>query len=537
MLKPPDLLHLEPQLEIDRQLVEELLEMAFLGRDSGADLDAALAGADAAGWHPEFFVEDLFLRELLERAFPVVAAGRRYPSHREFLIGVLARPPRSPEAIAFRQRIVRELEEDDELAGAFESLYVSLYELFDRLRLPGQVARLDINTYRLELLKHAKEVIDAMAASFTDASSGVSRLHDAGLAMQQSQEYRLLAAMVDWEENMATLSVDIGVGAAGRITRLEVDEIRENVDNLFYLGPWKRIKQRLSFLMRGYRWDSGSVLARLVHQVFLKLTPALTPLVQLLGHMEVYLANRAFRRIAAEHGLEVSLARIEPAAPVALAELFNPLLLRQERPPVPCDLPPRAATSITLLTGPNSGGKTRLLQAVGLAQLLGQNGLYAPARRAELPCVEGVFVSLIERETAAHSEGRLGRELLRIRRMFESIEVPSLVILDELCSGTNPSEGIEVFALVLELLAKVEPLAFISTHFLDYARELEGRPPVDGLEFLQVEVDTMQRSTYQFVPGVATTSLAAVMAERLGVTHDELAARIERRLSRDEREV
>lgn len=531
MLKPPDLLNLEPRLEVDRQLVEELLEMAFLGRDSGPELDAALIGAEPGGWHAEFFAQDLFLRELVDTIYPIELEGRSYSVHREYLIRVLAHPPLRREAIEFRQQIVRELEKDPELRLRFEQLYVELRQLLERLRLPGQSARLDINTYRLEVLEHAKRVIDAMANGFGGATSGLKRLAESGEAILQSTEYGLLEAMVDWERRMATLRVGLDVGAAGRITRVEVEDLRENEGNLFYRGPWKRLQQRLSFLLRGYKWDSGSVLSRLVHQVFLKLRPALTPLVQLVGQMEVYLANRSFRRFAEANGLELTLARFDTDAPVLFEQLFNPLLLRSAHPPVPCDLEPREVASVTLLTGPNSGGKTRLLQAVGLAQLLGQNGLYVAARRAELAGVRGIYVSLVEQETAAHSEGRLGRELLRIRRMFESIEVPSLIILDELCSGTNPSEGIEVFSLVLELLERVSPLAFISTHFLDHVRDLEREPPIEGLRFLQVEVDEAQRSTYQFVPGVADTSLAALMAKRLGVTHEELAAIIERRLA------
>ena len=531
MLTPPDLLHLEPRLDIDRELVEELLEMAFLGRDSGPELDAALASGTSGGWRPEFFARDLFLRELVGTIFSVSVRGRSYSTHRDFLVRVLSSPPRSREAIAYRQEIVRELEENDEIRRRFEDLYVSLRDLLERLRLPGQSARLDINTYRLEVLEHAKRVVDTMASGFTGATSALARLSEAGEAIRASPEYGLLAAMVDWEQRMATLRVGLDVGAAGRITRVEVEDLRENEGNLFYSGPWKRLRQRLSFLVRGYKWDSASVLSRLIHQVFLKLRPSLTPLVQLVGQMEIYLANRGFRRLAEENGLAVTLASFDPAAPVAFASLFNPLLLGEGSPPVPCDLGARPADSVTLLTGPNSGGKTRLLQAVGLAQVLGQNGLYVAARRAELAPMQGIYVSLVEQETAGQSEGRLGRELLRIRRMFESIDVPSLVVLDELCSGTNPSEGIEVFSLVLELLDRVSPFALISTHFLDHARELERRPPITGLEFLQVEVDEAQRSTYQFVPGVAETSLAALMAKRLGVTQEELAATIERRLA------
>lgn len=531
MLTIPDLLNLEPRLGIDRQLVSELLEMAFLGKDSGAELNAALGATELDDpWKHEFFADDLFLRELVDSCFPVVVRGKSYAPHKSFLARVVGRPPQDILSVRFRQEIVRELERDGEIRAAFESLYESLYELLNRLRMPGQVARLDINTYRLEVLKHCKQIIDAMVSGFETASSGIRRLHEVGVEIQQSPEYQLLANLVDYEKRMATIRVGVNVGAAGKITDLELEEIRENVDNLFYVGPWRRVRQRLSFLVRGYKWDSGSVLSRLVHQVFLKLTPSLTPLVQLLGHLEFYLANRCFQGVAAEAGLPVTLARFQEAEPVEMHGLYNPLLLHQEAPPVPCDLAARDQFSITLVTGPNSGGKTRLLQAIGLAQLLGQGGLYVAAARVNLLPVRGLFVSLIQQETADQSEGRLGRELLRIRTMFDGIRPPALVILDELCSGTNPSEGIEVFSLVLSLLERLGPLAFISTHFLDYARELERETPIEGLEFLQVEVDSDQKSTYQFVAGVAETSLAAVMARRLGVTYEELAEVIDRRL-------
>jgi len=229
-------------------------------------------------------------------------------------------------------------------------------------------------------------------------------------------------------------------------------------------------------------------------------------------------------------GLGACLARFDGGG-LELDGLYNPLLLRQPRPPVPCSLRTRSAQAVVLVTGPNSGGKTRLLQALGLAQLLGQSGLYTPAERACLRPVRGMFASLLEREAVDQTEGHLGQELRRLRVMFEAMETPSMVVFDELCAGTNPSEAIEVFTHVLRLLEALRPLGFVTTHFLDFARDLAARPPVRGLEFLQVEVDAAQRSTYQFVPGVAATSLAAVMAQRLGVTFEELSAAI--RLRRD----
>ena len=108
----------------------------------------------------------------------------------------------------------------------------------------------------------------------------------------------------------------------------------------------------------------------------------------------------------------------------------------------------------------------------------------------------------------------------------------ALVILDELCSGTNPSEGEEIFELVVQMLSRLAPQAFITTHFLTFAARLDRERKIPELRFLQVELGKEQRPTYQFVPGVAQTSLAGHAAARLGVTRDELLGLIDRNSAR-----
>jgi DNA mismatch repair protein MutS2 len=133
-----------------------------------------------------------------------------------------------------------------------------------------------------------------------------------------------------------------------------------------------------------------------------------------------------------------------------------------------------------------------------------------------------LFVSLIEESRADQPEGQLGMELLRIRRLFEELRMGSLVLLDELCSGTNPSEGEEIAQLVLSLLPEMRARAFVTTHLLSFAARLAAEKPIPGLEFAQVALDASERPTYGFTSGVAKTSLARRTAARLGVTKDEL---------------
>jgi DNA mismatch repair protein MutS2 len=154
--------------------------------------------------------------------------------------------------------------------------------------------------------------------------------------------------------------------------------------------------------------------------------------------------------------------------------------------------------------------------------LLGQSGFFVPAAHAELRWCNGLFASLIEHVQIDPAEGRLGTELLRIRHAFERLRVGSMVVMDELCSGTNPSEGESLMQLVLDALCELGPQAFITTHFLEFAARLASSP--QHHRFLQAELDAHERPTYGFIDGVAPTSLAHRVAERLGVTRESLAA-------------
>ena len=361
-----------------------------------------------------------------------------------------------------------------------------------------------------------------------------------GAAVRAGEAYRSLADLLDFDDDLATVHVKLRVGADGRIRDFAVLEVRENEKNAFVTPPLRRWLVRAELFARGYSFSEGEVMARLLDAVFEGLQGELAKLVQLLGDMEVYLGALGFADMASAAGLEVCLPELatsrsdDPrAAERALLGLFNPLLLAAGARVVPCDLVTDRADTTVLITGPNSGGKTRVLQSLGIAQLLAQSGLVVPARAARLSAVPGLVVSLIQETTADQSEGRLGTELVRIRTLFEELRPASMVVLDELCSGTNPSEGEEIFELVVSVLTRLRPQGFVTTHFLTFAARLEHEGTIDDLRFVQVELDAEQRPTYQFVPGVARTSLARRAASRLGVTREELVALADESTRRD----
>lgn len=381
------------------------------------------------------------------------------------------------------------------------------------------------------ILEQFSNIIEA-AAEFQGASSELNRLAHYCADVRSSEGYQSLLALLSYDGKMATLDFRVQIGADGRVRHLELCKVEEATENPFVLSPLRRWGAQLELLARGFRFSNGEVMARLLDAVFEGVRPFFVTLVQLLGDVEFYLGALRFRDRAEAAGLSVCLPEFCSAdSPRILENLFNPLLLGAGVKPVPCHLQTDRHDTTLLVTGPNSGGKTRLLQAIGYTQLLAQGGLFVPASRALLFPSEGLVVSLIQETSADQAEGRLGMELLRIRQLFERLPAGATVILDELCSGTNPSEGEEIFELVVRMLARLRPQAFITTHFLEFAERLDQQKRIEGLRFVQVELGEHQEPTYQFVPGVARTSLANHAAARLGVTGEQLLGLIEQRLA------
>jgi len=536
----PDLLDPRITKGPDRARLLDLLDLAFLGRASAGETDGALDDLPVGDrhWDSVHFADDLFLSALVRNVFSLEIQGVTVPMHRRFLERVLANPPVDTEHIRYRQAILLELEERPALAAATERLARRIFDLLALLRASRDDARLEPVQFRLDVLRAFRRVIIQMTEGFASAGSGLHRLHDVGVEIRGSHAFARMEALLDHDESMAHLDLEIVIGANGRLRHMEIRKLVEARRNPFFRRPIRRWWDRLRVMYHRYGLGADELVDRLVMGVYQDVAPAMATIVQTLCHLEVYLAARTMAAESRARGLLVCLPEIENGTNLEFEGLFNPLLLAITDRPIPSDLQMDITAPVTLVTGPNSGGKTRLLQAIGIAQVLGQSGLYAPCRGARMPVVAGLFASIIEVDRADQEEGRLGSEMVRLRMLFEHAPPNSLVLLDELCSGTNPSEAVEIIDLVLRMLHRIDSVAFVTTHFLDFAQKLESESALESLRFLQAEFDPDDGPTYRFIPGVASTSLAVGTAHRLGVTFEELEKKIARRAleNRDEGE-
>ncbi len=523
----PDLLNAAPSANVDAEGLLEAFEFAFAAGDDGGAWDRALARAPIASstWDPAHFAADLFLEDFVALCLVPTIDGFRVPVDQAQLLRLFTHPPANRASVDLRRAILAELEARPAARSAVEALYLRLFELREMFRGAGIVVRGDLAERRLEIVKKLASVFDALTApALAEAESPLRRAYEFGSAARETAAFGRLRELAEYDERRAHADLRVRLGADGRIRAFEVMGVEENLENRYHRPVLARWWSRLWLLLRGYRLHEGEIAERWLDAVFEGVLPYLPPLVQLMGDLEFHLAALSFRDRCAALGLPVCFPELVDEGETTAHGLFNPLLFAQGVVPVPCALERPPGARITLVTGPNSGGKTRLLQARGILQLCAEVGCFVPAERARVRRASGLFASLNEEASVGQREGRLGMELLRIRTLFERAEPGYLIVVDELCSGTNPSEGEEMFRLVLELLPGFEPEAYISTHFLKFAASLEPEAEALGLAFLQVQLDGELRPTFAFAPGVAQTSLAHRTAARLGVTREELMA-------------
>jgi DNA mismatch repair protein MutS2 len=196
----------------------------------------------------------------------------------------------------------------------------------------------------------------------------------------------------------------------------------------------------------------------------------------------------------------------------------HPMLER----PVPVDILLDPPNRVLLVTGPNTGGKTVALKTAGLFALMAQAGLHVPATVARLPVFRSVFADIGDEQSIEASLSTFSSHITNLVTMERDLELPALVLLDEVGTGTDPNEGGALATAIVQHFRQRGALVMATTHFDSVKTWGIG---TEGVAVAAFAFDPQNFApTYRLIYGAPGRSLAIEMAQRLGMPQAVIAA-------------
>ncbi|MCL1885479.1 MAG: endonuclease MutS2 [Dehalococcoidia bacterium] len=257
------------------------------------------------------------------------------------------------------------------------------------------------------------------------------------------------------------------VVAVKKDRRGDVSGIVHDISNTgatIFVEPWQTL-------------EMGNTLKELQIEEVREIERILAEISELVGKMSAEICTSL--QAAAAIDLEVAKARYAKSAGATEAAVYvpgtdNPPIIRlsDARHPllsagaVPFNLELGRDFSILMITGPNTGGKTVSLKTIGLLCLMTQAGLPIPAGTGtRLPVFNGIFADIGDEQSIHETMSTFGWHMSNISRILREAKGTSLVLLDELCSSTDPHEGASLARAIIQHLLKQCVLGMITTHY------------------------------------------------------------------------
>ena len=264
--------------------------------------------------------------------------------------------------------------------------------------------------------------------------------------------------------------------------------------------------------LREYQIQEKREVERILWELSQKLMPYTNSLHQnhyVLARLDVVNAKALYA-----HELKASEPIIDSNNHVALWQAWHPLL----------DLEKAVANDIILgeeyqaivITGPNTGGKTILLKTVGVIQLMAQMGLYIPAgENSRVGIFTEIFADIGDEQSIEQNLSTFSSHMSNIVSILKQINDKSLLLIDEIGSGTDPQEGSSLAIAILDYIASKQSYVIASTHYPELKAYGYDRPKTINAS-MEFDGDTLQ-PTYQLLLGVPGRSNAFDISKRLGL--------------------
>jgi DNA mismatch repair protein MutS2 len=351
--------------------------------------------------------------------------------------------------------------------------------------------------------------------------------------IQKTLERMLRARGGDAGEDYVTLRNDrfvIPVRAAERRNVQGVVHAASATGQTVFVEPFETIEHNNKLVQLAE--DEATEIARILIELTERLRANLGPLrfaVETIAELDSVFARARFARefdcTLPQFTRENLPAPFSPHQPspehpsLELKDARHPVLadtLRAHgRDVVPMTLALGGTKTVLVISGPNTGGKTVALKTVGLAVLSAQSGIPVAAETARLPLVDRLLVDIGDEQSIVADLSTFSAHMLNVRAMLEAATPNSLVLVDELGTGTAPEEGAALAVALLDEFRERGCLTMATTHH-DRLKTYASTTP--GVLNAAVEFDEVNlRPTYRLMVGVPGGSSGIDIARRLGL--------------------
>ena len=200
---------------------------------------------------------------------------------------------------------------------------------------------------------------------------------------------------------------------------------------------------------------------------------------------------------------------------------------------VPVSLEVGKGNKMLLITGPNTGGKTVTLKMVGLFVLMASSGLFIPAKYSNISIFDGVYSDIGDEQSIEQSLSTFSSHMKNTCDIFKKITPNSLVLFDELGSGTDPSEGAALAVAIVNYILKQDVVALVTSHFNDL-KEFALITPGVATASMEFDIKTLS-PTFKLVMNAIGSSNALDIASKLGL-NPEIIEDAKSRLSSEKKQ-